>query len=123
VQLSNATGGGKVSTTNAISTLIIKDDESSVSFTNAGYVVSESATNLLINVIRTGALITPVSVDYSTANISAVSGSDYVATNGTLNFPTNTSLKTIIIPIKNDTIVEGAETFSVTLTNPQGGVQ
>ena len=122
VQLSNATGGAKIGATNAMTTLIIKDDESSVNFTNAAYVVSEGATNLVINVIRTGALITPVSVDYSTANISAVAGMDYTNVSGTLSFPTNTSVKSIVIPIKNDTIVEGAETFSVTLANPQGGV-
>ncbi len=123
VALSNATGGAKVGTTNATATLIIKDDESSVRFTNATYVVSEGATNLLINVVREGALITPVTVDFSTANISAIAGTDYAATNGTLSFPTNTSVKSFLVPIKNNTIVDGARTFSITLANPQSGLQ
>ncbi len=122
VQLTNATGGATISTTN-IATLTIKDDESSVRFTNASYVVSEGVTNLLLNVIRDGALITPVSVTFATADDSAHAGTDYTATNGTLIFPTNTSVRSFIVPIKNNTIVDGARAFTVELSNPLNGLQ
>ncbi|MEY4916844.1 MAG: hypothetical protein RL616_757 [Verrucomicrobiota bacterium] len=122
VQLTNATGGATISTTN-IATLTIKDDESSVRFTNASYVVSEGVTNLLLNVIREGALITPVSVTFATADDSAHAGADYTATNGSLIFPTNTSVRSFRIPIRNNTIVDGARAFTVELSNPLNGLQ
>lgn len=120
--LANPAGGGTLGlVTNA--TLTIKDDESSVSFSNATYTVSEAGRSVVLSVVRSGALLTPVSVDFATADGTAVAGLDYTATNGTLSFPANTPVKTITIPIKEDTLVEGDEIFSVRLTNPQNGLQ
>ena len=120
--LSNPTGGA---TLGAISnsTLVIRDDESSVAFSNATYTVSEAGTNVSLTVIRSGALITPVTVQFSTLNDSAISTNDYRGTNGTLNFATNVSSLTIKVPIVNDTIVEDPETFEVSLHTPTGGLQ
>ena len=60
----------------------------------------------------------PVTVAYATANGSAVAGSDYTATNGTLTFPTGTATQVINVPIVGDTDVEGNETFSLILSSP-----
>ena len=122
LKLSNTTGGATLgSISNAV--LRIIDDESSVSFTNTSYTVSEAGPSISINVVRSGALTTTVSVDYSTWDYTAFSPADYRGTNGTLTFPPNTAFKTITIPIVNDTIVEGSEAFGLSLENPQGGVQ
>ena len=48
-------------------------------------------------------------------------GEDYVATAGTLAFGVNETTKTITIPILQDGLQEGPETFTVTLSNPTGG--
>lgn len=104
-------------------TLTIKDDESSVTISNAAVSVNEAGTNVIITLIRSGALLTPVSVDFTTVNGTATNGLDYGATNGTLAFAANVGSKTITIPIINDTIVEGNETFGLRISNPQGGVQ
>lgn len=120
--LSEPTGGATLGTiTNA--TLTIVDDESSLSFTNATYVISEAGTNVTVAVLRSGALGTPVSVQFTTTNVTAISTNDYRGTNGTLNFAANVAAQTITIPIVNDTLAEGNETFKLQLFNPAGGVQ
>jgi hypothetical protein len=60
---------------------------------------------------------TTVSVDYSTANGTAVSGNDYFSSAGTLSFAPGEWAKTIVVPIKNDLVGEPTETFLVNLTN------
>lgn len=60
-----------------------------------------------------------VTVDYATADNTAVAGSDYFNTTGTLTFPPNTTEQQIMIPVLADAeTVEGMETFFVNLTNP-----
>jgi hypothetical protein len=125
VLLANATGGAKVST-NALqkmATITVLDDESSVAFSNATYTVSEAVGTLTATVIRTGALITQVGVDYNTADGSAVAGRDYRFASGTLVFPPNVKSKTFSVSITNNTIVDGTRTFSLQLSNPTNGVQ
>ena len=65
---------------------------------------------------RSGSTAGSASVDYSTADGSAASGSDYTAVWGTLNFASGESSKTFSVFITNDTIVEAKETFNVVLT-------
>jgi hypothetical protein len=62
----------------------------------------------------------PVTVAYSTANGTATAGSDYVATNGTLTFAAGETTKTVHVDISGDTVLEGNETFAVTLSNASG---
>jgi hypothetical protein len=122
ISLYDVLGGATLgSATNA--TVSILDDESSISISNAAVSVSEAAGNVIVTLVRSGALTTTVSVNIATANGSAFAGLDYVATNGMVTFPANISTKTITIPIVNDTIVEETEFFTVAISNPQGGVQ
>lgn len=60
-----------------------------------------------------------VKVDYATANGSATSGSDYTATSGTLTFDPANGITTqqISVPISGDCLIEGSETFTVSLSN------
>ena len=62
----------------------------------------------------------PVTVAYSTADGTATAGSDYVATNGTLTFAAGETSKTMHVDISGDTVLEGNETFAVTLSNASG---
>lgn len=59
-----------------------------------------------------------VTVDYTTADGTAVSGSDYTATFGSVTFPAGTSVQTVIVPVTGDTLDEANETFFVDLSNP-----
>ena len=64
----------------------------------------------------------PVTVRYATADGSAQAGSDYTATSGTLTFLPGESVKTVTVPLLNDSVAEGAEQFSLVLSEPTTGV-
>lgn len=59
-----------------------------------------------------------VNVNYATADGSATAGSDYTATNGVLTFLPGQISQTFAVTIINNAVVEGNETFFVTLSNP-----
>ena len=65
-----------------------------------------------------------VKVDYATADGSARAGSDYTARSGTLTFePGGASSQIVTVPVKDDAVEDSGETFSLRLSNPQGGAQ
>ena len=59
-----------------------------------------------------------VTVTYDTSNGSAIADSDYTATDGTLVFQPGEQAKTIAVAVIDDTLREGVETFTVSLSNP-----
>lgn len=63
----------------------------------------------------------PVSVNYTTFDVSARSGEDYLAATGTLVFAPNTLEQMIPVTILADTIYEGAELVFVNLSSPTNG--
>lgn len=63
-----------------------------------------------------------VSVDFTTADGTAVAPADYLAAAGTLSWADGDSApKMIQITIVDDSLDEADETFTVTVSNPQGG--
>ena len=56
-----------------------------------------------------------VTVDYATADASARAGQDYTAVSGTLTFASGERAKTVSVPILDDAIDEGRETFRLKL--------
>ena len=64
-----------------------------------------------------------VTVDYATADGSATAGSDYTAASGTLSFAAGETVKTVTVPVLDDTIDEGSETLSLILSNPSGNAR
>jgi len=98
------------------------DPRGSLQFDTASYTVAESLGSVTLSVTRTGGSAGAVSVSYTTANVQAQAGSDYIATSGTLNWADgDTSARTISVPILNDSAVEGSESFAVILSAPGGG--
>lgn len=61
-----------------------------------------------------------VSVDYATADGTALAGSDYVATNGTVVFAIGETAKPVTVTLLPDAPPEPEETFSLLLSNPTG---
>ena len=93
----------------------------SVAFDTANVSVSESIGTVTVTVERTGGLAGAASVDYATANGTATSGSDYTATNGTLNWlDAETASKTFAVAITDETTVDTNENFTVNLSNATG---
>jgi outer membrane protein assembly factor BamB len=70
-------------------------------------------------------LITPttstVTVNYSTADGTALAGVDYVAASGTLTFAPGETTKTVVVPTLNTAAATGTKTFTLNLSNPSAG--
>ena len=86
--------------------------------TIADITVSESDSTAEITVSLSEAIASPVTVNYSTADDSATSGSDYVGKSGTLTFSPNQTSQTITVNLSDDNLVENSESFFVNLSNP-----
>ena len=65
-------------------------------------------------------VVQAVTVSFATNNGSAVAGSDYVASSGTVTFALGETSKKIVVPTIDDPVAEGDETFFVQLSNPTG---
>ena len=64
----------------------------------------------------------PVTVDYRTVDASAKAGADYAARQGTLTFRAGETMKTVSVPVLDDSHDEGREILVLTLDNARGGV-
>ena len=88
----------------------------SIQFSAANYNVLEDVGNATITVIRTGGSKGTLSVNYSSADITALAGSDYTAVSGGLVFAEGELSKTFTIPVNNDGISEPDETLRLALS-------
>ncbi len=61
-----------------------------------------------------------VTVDYATRDGSARAGEDYTETGGRLRFNSLETERTVTVPITDDTEPDDGETFTLTLSNPDG---
>ena len=97
----------------------------------ANYTVNEAANSLTVDVTRTGSTGATSTVNFATsdnagltnctvANGLASERCDYGSANGTLRFGPGETTKSFTIPIVNDGLVEGNETFSIALSSPSG---
>jgi len=75
-----------------------------------------------VYVSRTSGSYGAVSVSYTTSGNTATQGSDYLSASGTLTWADgDTASKAISLTINDDSVYEGNETFTITLSNPAGG--
>ncbi|MCB0114458.1 MAG: DUF11 domain-containing protein, partial [Caldilineaceae bacterium] len=58
-----------------------------------------------------------VTVDYTTADDTALDGADYTATTGTVTITAGMTQTTVSVPLRDDSSVEGDETFTLSLSN------
>ncbi|HWB10980.1 MAG TPA: Calx-beta domain-containing protein [Pirellulales bacterium] len=117
VTLSNPSTGATIDPNNPMPVTLVYQAAGQVQFASPTYPVAENSAELTVTVKgpRSG------TVDYATHGGTATAGADYTAVSGTLSFG-QTGLATISIPILNDLLVESNETFSLSLSNPKGGV-
>src|SRR5439155_21330501 len=73
-----------------------------------------------ITMTRSSAGTGPVSVDFTSSNLTSLARSGYFATNGTLILARGQTNLSFAVPIINDTRGEGDETILLTLSNPGG---
>ena len=91
-------------------TILIADSE--------GFERAEASVDFTVTLDR--ASTDTVTVDYRTSAGTATAGADYTETSGTVTFAPGDTAKTIAVPIIDDDVEDGGETFSVTLSNPAG---
>ena len=76
---------------------------------------------LVFTVTRAGDTSAAVSATYSTSPGTATTGSDFTSASGTVSFAAGQTSATISVSTIDDTVVESAETMSITLSTPTGG--
>jgi hypothetical protein len=79
---------------------------------------SSGTTNFVFHVTLTGATEFTTTVDFATANGTAVSPTDYHAQSGQLTFQPGESTQTIVVPVVGTQVFEPSKTFSVNLSSP-----
>ena len=94
------------------------DADAGLSFLTNAVDVARNAGYVLIPVICSNPNVEPVYVNYSTGGGSAVAGSDYTATSGTLAFTNGATFNYFFVPILLNNGVQSNRTFNVTLSNP-----
>lgn len=121
VTLSAATGNSTLGTL-ASGTVTIEDNDTitPVALSPATPGVTEAATSLTFTVSRTAGGSTGT-IDWSTTAGTATAA-DFQAASGTLSFATGDLSKTFSVQILDDAIPEEAESFTVTIQSPTGGL-
>ena len=105
-----------------------------ISFSQGSYAASETAGFVTITVNRTNDTSRAATVDYATSDAGspascatsnglASSRCDFTSALGTLQFAAGETQKTFVILISQDSYTEGAETYSIALSNLTGGAQ
>jgi hypothetical protein len=119
--LSNPSGAILGPVPSAVLTIVDNDLGGTLQFAAPALSVQETQAFASIVVSRIGGVASAVTVDYVTSDGTAQAGQDYGETTGTLTFGVGDRTKTILVPLLSDRLVEGNETFVVTLSNPTGG--
>jgi hypothetical protein len=115
VVLSNPSPSGTIADATGVGT-ITNDDAPHLSVSDPS--VSENAGTAVFTVSLDGAAA--VTVHYATADGTAQAGSDYSSSSGTLTFTRADAAKTVSVPILDDAIHEGTESFGLGLTGATG---
>jgi outer membrane autotransporter protein len=108
--VADAQGVGTIVNDDALPSLSIND--TSVTEGNTGAVTAT------LTVTLSAASGQTVTVNYATANASAVAPTDYLAASGTLTFAPGTTTQTLSVTVNGDTTPEADETFAVNLSGP-----
>ena len=108
---------------NAVAEGTIIDDDSVPGISIAARNAFEfEGNNLLFDVTLSRASTAQITVTFATANGSALAGSDFVTTSGTLTFAPGQTIQTISVSLTADGMVEPNETFTVGLSAPTNAV-
>jgi len=93
-----------------------------IRFQSDSYTVNENAGWIKVYVSRKNGSDGDVSISYATSNGTATAGSDYTSKAGILSWKNgDIDSKEILIPIIDDSVYEGNESFTITLSDVKGG--
>ena len=99
-----------------VATITDNDGPPSISINNASALESSTTLSLPVTLSEPSGKL--VSVAYATASGTATAGMDFVSKSGTLNIPSGSLMRSIVIDLIDDTAVEPDEIFTVSLSEP-----
>ncbi|NDA67422.1 MAG: hypothetical protein EBY09_12415, partial [Verrucomicrobia bacterium] len=106
------------STNTSSTTLTILDNDANPNFSLASYTVSEGGGSATITVNRLGGSADAYTVQYATANNTAVAGVNYTAASGTLSWADGeVAAKTFTVPVIHSLLTNGNLRVSLSLLN------
>ena len=117
VNLSNPTNATIAGSGFALGTITNDDAIPTLSINNVTALEGGSTTNFVFTVTLSAASGQTVTVDFATANGTAVAPGDYAANSGALTFAPGSLTQTITIQVVGDAIAEPNETFTVSISN------
>lgn len=118
VRLSNATGA-PIADATATGT-IVNDDGIVIDDVVVTEGTGTGTTNAQVTIRLLSAATVPVSVNWQTADGTAIAGQDYTQSSGVVTFAIGETSKTVSIPITRDALAESEENFRVVLSAPVG---
>jgi hypothetical protein len=116
-QVITATATDSAGNTSEFSACDASKAAGAVQFSVASAKVIEDVGVVTVNVIRTGGSSGSLTVEYSTDDITANAGLDYVAVHNSLTFNAGETSKSFDITIEEDVLSEADESFFVRLRN------
>jgi hypothetical protein len=93
-----------------------------VEFKSLAQNVDENAGSVKVTLWRQGNRKGKASATWTTVGGSALAGTDFTQSSGTVKFNSNQTQKTISIPIIDNELKDGFRTFSLEVSNPSKGV-
>ena len=113
VMLSSPGGGATLGAPASAVVTIVDDETPRLQFAKASYTVAESAGSVTLTVQRVGPTTTANTVEYALAGVTATGGgADFGQHGRGADLPRGAASRTIVVPIVDDTINEGPETFT-----------
>jgi hypothetical protein len=121
LNLSSPTGDATIGTPSGAALNIIDNDSGAmVQLGSTIFSGSEDCAPVVVTVDRLGDTSGVSTVDYLTASGTASDRTDFTAASGTLRFGPGEAQKTFVVLINEDSLTEGDETASITLSHPVG---
>jgi hypothetical protein len=112
---------GLSNNTSEFSNAVQVPNPGSLQFSTGTFTGTEGVATATVTVTRSGGSQGAVSIDYTTANNTAIQPGDYATASGTLNWADgDVASKTFPVTIVNDNIFEGTESLNLSLSNPGG---
>jgi hypothetical protein len=120
ITLSNPSEGALLGLPNYVN-IRIGDNDTGPHFTSTTYDTVQDVGTLWIEVHRGDDGDQPVTVDYGTVDGTALAGTDYEVTQGTLSFQGDETFKEMAVVILNDGVNDPDKSFQVQLSNASSG--
>ncbi|HEY1663256.1 MAG TPA: Calx-beta domain-containing protein [Verrucomicrobiae bacterium] len=121
VSLTNAMANGEINApSNQVVTIV--DSNSGLSFNQPTYTAIRSGGTVLITVVRTDNTNVVSTVNFATANGTAMTNVDYFPTNGILTFTNGLTTNTFAVTLISSTTVQPDKTVLLQLTSPTNGM-